>query len=824
MKLQKIKLQGFIGLHKGLGVESINLDLSGLSGLISIEGDNGMGKTTLLENLHPFRTLPSRKTALKRHVFLKNSQKDLTFAMNGDIYRCLVKMDPTTTRGDEGYIWKNEVSEVDGKVSNYDQYLFDLLGSQNLFFNSIFCAQNSAKLSDMRPAELKALFAEFLRLDRYIQWEETSKLARNYFIAGAENVFANLKKTETAIKMLGDPRADLVAAGKVDQRLNIEFSEAEKKIGDLEAALEVQKGITMGSLIATEKMLAARKERERIEKEQADIFKQMTEIADEGDQEGQDILKQIEELKVILEEKESIEAASLAASKAEAQISAVDKALGDFTVQLRNMRTGLETKQKQVGPLVLERSELKADTRVRHYTMKMDGVNNEITALTARLDNITEEPELIKLDQKIKTMKESAAVLDTIDPGCTSEICGLITKSLDDKKNLPGAHAEYSEAKRKIKAKFLAKAVDLRKQIDDLTALAEKVNRDIIAQVADRTKQIDELNDSISLLQKGIKDTELEMAVAQDERKALKTKMNAEKEVAAKQSQIVIAQTRIKDLEIQLANVHKRVAANQASLNKTESRLAAEFAKATADIADHQKKIDENAEKDLARDEKNLAAAQKELEEIKLQITKNDQTIEVIHKEIAQLEQLEAEVKDIRELHDYHRVETTRWNYLVQACSKDGLRALEIEGVAPVITGYANEMLSSTFGPNHSVRFETQDEDGREVLNIVVIGDDGSETLLTNLSGGERVWILKALSLAQTLISQEKSGRHFQTALMDEEDGALSNDNAIRFIQLYNTLMDMAKMDACFFISHRPDAISMADYRIRLKKGGIQIR
>jgi DNA repair exonuclease SbcCD ATPase subunit len=148
---------------------------------------------------------------------------------------------------------------------------------------------------------------------------------------------------------------------------------------------------------------------------------------------------------------------------------------------------------------------------------------------------------------------------------------------------------------------------------------------------------------------------------------------------------------------------------------------------------------------------------------------------------------------------------------------------LEIEGVAPIITGYANDMLAGTFGPNHSVRFETQDEKGKEVLDIVVISGDGSETLLSNLSGGERVWILKALRLAQTLISQEKSRRHFQTALMDEEDGALSNENAVRFISLYRTLMEMADMDACYYISHRPDAIHLADHRVKFKEGGLTV-
>ena len=197
--------------------------------------------------------------------------------------------------------------------------------------------------------------------------------------------------------------------------------------------------------------------------------------------------------------------------------------------------------------------------------------------------------------------------------------------------------------------------------------------------------------------------------------------------------------------------------------------------------------------------------------------------IEKAEKAIEGLKEIERNIKGLDSLTIRFRDQAGQWSYLEEACSKDGLRALEIEGVAPVITGHANDMLSGTFGPNNSVRFETQDENGKEVLDIVVIGDDGSETLLTNLSGGERVWILKALRLAQTLISQEKSGRHFETALMDEEDGALSNENAIRFIGLYRKLMEIAKMNACYYISHRPDAIHLADHRIKFKEGGLQV-
>jgi hypothetical protein len=56
--------------------------------------------------------------------------------------------------------------------------------------------------------------------------------------------------------------------------------------------------------------------------------------------------------------------------------------------------------------------------------------------------------------------------------------------------------------------------------------------------------------------------------------------------------------------------------------------------------------------------------------------------------------------------------------------------------MAPLITAKANELLSMAFGPLFTVKFRTQDEEGREVLDILTIGEDGEEVLLENLSGG----------------------------------------------------------------------------------------
>ena len=56
MRLIKAKLRGFIGIKEGLGLDEVEVNFEGLEGLVALEGANGMGKTTFLENLQPYTT------------------------------------------------------------------------------------------------------------------------------------------------------------------------------------------------------------------------------------------------------------------------------------------------------------------------------------------------------------------------------------------------------------------------------------------------------------------------------------------------------------------------------------------------------------------------------------------------------------------------------------------------------------------------------------------------------------------------------------------------------------------------------------------------
>ena len=97
MKPLQLRLKGFTGIRDGLRRDELSLDIELLAGgaeLVAIAGPNGSGKSTVIESLTPFRLMPSRAGAdslgafsFYDHVYLPESEKDLTWEHAGNRYR-----------------------------------------------------------------------------------------------------------------------------------------------------------------------------------------------------------------------------------------------------------------------------------------------------------------------------------------------------------------------------------------------------------------------------------------------------------------------------------------------------------------------------------------------------------------------------------------------------------------------------------------------------------------------------------------------------------------------------------------------------------------
>ena len=179
-----LTLKGFRGIRDGLGRAVLTLDLVRLAGdakLVALAGANGRGKTTILDNLHPYLTMPSRATlagaggfSFYDQVYLPEAEKDLIWSHAGCCYRSQVVIRSNGRRATEAYLFARDESGQwrplqlpdgtisDGKTGTYTQCVEHLLGSAETFFTSAFAAQGKRQLSAYQAGEIKTLLADLL--------------------------------------------------------------------------------------------------------------------------------------------------------------------------------------------------------------------------------------------------------------------------------------------------------------------------------------------------------------------------------------------------------------------------------------------------------------------------------------------------------------------------------------------------------------------------------------------------------------------------------------------------------------------------------------
>jgi exonuclease SbcC len=188
MQPLSLRLRGFRGIRDGLGLDELTLDLERLAdgaALVTIAGANGRGKSTVMDNLHPYLTMPSRAAqagpggfSYYDQVCLPENEKDLHWAHAGRCYRSqvVIRMNGRTAsrRRTEAYLltldeagtWSpaalSDGTVSDGKVETYARCVEAICGPADTFFTSVFSAQGKRQLSTYRNGEIKALLADLL--------------------------------------------------------------------------------------------------------------------------------------------------------------------------------------------------------------------------------------------------------------------------------------------------------------------------------------------------------------------------------------------------------------------------------------------------------------------------------------------------------------------------------------------------------------------------------------------------------------------------------------------------------------------------------------
>ncbi len=793
MKPLFLRLKNFIGIRDGLGTEEVAIDLSSLRGLIALTGPNGAGKTTFLDNLHPYRLMPSKTggnyTPGAFSFYNETSgmaEKEFTFEMAGLRYRSILYIDQGRNK-QEAYLYVEDAENAgiwkpvnrDGKVSTYDKAVEALVGSPRLFFNSIFRCQDAPRINTYRKGVVKDILAELLLLsdiqargknakavvdliDDLAEKEKAKALVLEPQALGIEEIKRQLERAREEMKSVA---ADLIGATAREESIRRELQAAQveaSRIESLERSHQEKKGLERATM-------------ERIEA----VCHRLGELSDRHYEKHGSYRQKTARLRKIMENREVIRAkaeeeAALSAGQ-EDLLTRLNAVVGELA-EARKHKDEAEKLQSQIGKL-----EVQQTRKVSEHRAKIAALENEIrriTETTRALHDLPCTDDMLKACPVYKTTAEEGAKLPTL------------TSELERARATTGEDAQIAHEIAEINSRIgilLAKS-----DTSGLTKEHEDINKELSAvksQLEDTkryTKLLPELQTAEETLD----------SVETDWKESRVGHLNASeetiREIDSLENEVLIIRESLTSLEGQIRNAN-HVKERTVQLNN--------------DFKTAQERVNSIRERQM---------------EMTGRIAGQEQAAEAAvtaGKQLAEIGGIIGALKSEREL----------WAIVQKAFSNDGIIALEIDDAGPHIASLANRLLESCYGPRFVVKIITQDmkDDGTaaESFDISVVDNEsGTVSSLHDKSGGEKTWVEDSVTKAIALFHAERSGKRYATLMTDERDGALSSDAKRNFFRMKTEVLNLGGFASEFFISHTPDAQDLADCRLVFERGeGIEM-
>ena len=874
MNVLKLKLRGAIGIKRGIGLDEIEIDFTQFHpGIVLFVGDNGRGKSTVIDNMHSFRRLASKDGPLASHFYLKDSYRILTFEYEGEIYESKILID-ALTGASESYLFCDGAPLNDGKLTTYDKAVTNLLGSEELFFNSSFSAAEKKGIAGLKPAERRNLFYELLNLLSYEKYCDISKLSLKELEIRQSSLEGEIKSLQDQVERLNITPENL-------KEVVIEKTQKEKILDDCKRDLErvrfqiddrkqqlakAEEKLKQNEVFANDK---AEKENQLSSAE----FNKTIEISD-LDTEKESKLKQFEISNQHTIEIDRIEQAAVTAQReGVTQKNNINDKMKATTSQITSVRadiTSCDEKLDRIAKIAANNGTIKEKLTERERVVKSinelmaeenqlvtekSGMQGEekkalshLTLLKSELQNIKQQIEAKKTE--IERLNKDISTID--DVPCTEEVgsgCKFLITAHQSKTALPALIAEckiLSEQLLTVGSNVDLAEADALKFTDALNSLDQKleevktnVKTEAVALAElDKTnwqKLNDELSEAENSLQILNSKKESLNAILVEKNRAIteyETQLhNIEKQISDKlqdyEKQITNLNNLIqRDKEIiELSYIEKKTALEKNHKEKVD-RLTQEIEQLNAKI---DKQLVENINQlnvelqtyvlqqiDITEHEKKTDAEAKELAtktaSMQQQLNQKQLNLDLIESKSAELQFVEREMKD--------------YNFLISAFDKTGIPVLIMENLSVEITNGTNDLLS-LFDNKFRIAFETAKltkdrKKMKEVFDINVVDADGLCELKMK-STGQKIWIETAIQLTVALMNKRK-GKHIRTAWLDERDGPLSEENAQNFMVMINEFYRKAGVERAFVVTHRQSLQEMNSQQICFRDGFIECK
>ena len=741
IRIDRLRLRGAIGIWKGLGQDEIELDLNRFDpGLIALIGENGRGKSTLIENMHPYPEMLTRPGKLQDHFRLRDSYRDLRFTdeRTGGSYRALILIDGQNATGKAEYhLYRDGQPLTNGRKEDYEAKVQELFGSLALFVRSAFVSQKPPKnhpdLTDATKGEKKALFRELAGLDYLQAYSESAREKAKALQAETEREQGRIQAIEELVAgsgaledKLADLQVDRDEKAEALALLEDQGREARAVVEGLKAKVDRNREIQgkIEDLAGREAKLRAEQTsvaEQRLAYERALTAKPAAE-------------KDLAEYQALKDEE----------AKLHAEEAAVLKNRENLLAQHRREERAVEDRRREI-----ETKQAQLDREVAVLVQKKETAIDRVDELETQLATQIEcpachhqfHPDAEAVREKIARAQEAGYELDKELTEKTEQIAAF---DLEKAKILDPVPLELPE---------FAGAARLREIAGRLAPLDEPRARRILATAAEAEVRI----------QEGQKRQE-------------------------------------------------QIAAQLKELGEERGRLTAQLdTSGVEQTYEAQRKALEALEQRYRTDRDELKAL--------------EASTAGLGKQLDELGQKAGELLQLKVAVEQKQADAAEWRWLERACGPDGIQALELDAMGPGIAQVANQLLAAAYGSRFAIEFRTTRIGGAgskkkqiEDFQIVVLDSErGTEQLMETLSGGEVVWIRKALYDAFGIMRDRSTGQRFLTVFLDEADGQLDPGARVNYFRLLEAAHQESGRRHTIVITHSTEAQEQIPQQIRME-------
>lgn len=791
----KAIIEGAKGILAGLGRERLELDLEAMltdeHRTIYLRGDNGSGKSTLINlALVPWREPPQLPGDIY-DAFADTGLRELEWEHDGSRYRSRIEYRQTAkTKTQKAYLYVLDGQEwqpmqltdhtvSDGKAKTYDRCLESILGDKDIYYLSAFRAQGAKRLAEYKDA--KALMRGLLGLDELERKRLKTREVIKLITRDRAALRIEYTQAQADVEQIGRERDCLTELQRQMPRLREELSTATEDLaiatGELTAA--------MTEHLDTQKIVEARKaikasiteETTRHARVTREIQTDITAADHAWDtQLGVYTRRESAAWSDIANAKRRLEAAEELLGQRD-EINVAVQVVDSLTAELaRNEQTNEEVQQKKE---------------------KLDALTREIGILQVRVEQAIAD--IKQMDERCHELEKRAGFVDEVP--CEGKgkyaACPALQEALragDDLSACTGAiairqndhdalvlqidalksdKAVFGDVETELQA-LKVNAATIRTRLEKMRKTAEKASG--LAQAANVE---DDVRQTIAARENAIEELNAEQAAAKEQHETKRA----------------LLRTRLAEVEDQHKEQTTDLAQKLAGLPEPESEAILEHAKTRVRTAEESK-------------HKTATAVEKTTAEIATReatIAAGAEQEKKVHALAEQGRRLNDCIADLE--------------YVVKGLK--GIVDLSVEAAGPAIADYANQLLRDAGLHRFTVKIITQRTLANgtlaECFEISVIDSETDiESSVLHKSGGENVWLDKALTDAVGLYHQEAAGIQYETLFSDESDGALSAEKKTQYFRLDAKLLEIGGFRRKFAVSHSADAFVNADHVIEM--------